>query len=67
VYDTNLAITPAPGGATASIGEFIAGGIAALRGAYRVGGAGTVNLLAYAGLTADEVGTVRTRLGLPAP
>jgi prepilin-type N-terminal cleavage/methylation domain-containing protein len=66
--DRDLTITPAPGARSASVGEFIAGGIAALRGTYTLHTNGDIaDLLAFSGLTTAELGTVRARSGLPVP
>jgi prepilin-type N-terminal cleavage/methylation domain-containing protein len=68
VHDRNLVIAPAPGARSASVGEFITGGIAALRGTYSVHTNGDIgDLLAFPGLTVAELGIVRGRLGLPLP
>jgi prepilin-type N-terminal cleavage/methylation domain-containing protein len=65
--DRDLLIHAAPGGRDVRVGEFIAGDIAALQGAYRAYRCGTVNLLAHARLRRAEVIEVRRRLGRPHP
>jgi type II secretory pathway pseudopilin PulG len=71
--DRDLRIFPIPGGGTAAnVGDFIGGGIAALRGQYTVDETGRIiRLRRFAGLTEAEIKIVRDRsgglLGIPPP